>query len=64
MGFFASWAGQTNFSQLQSRALVRGLTNIAEHLFLTSTKYFQSAAARADGMLIPNLQKALFVSSY
>jgi hypothetical protein len=23
MGFFASWAGQTNFSKLQSRALVR-----------------------------------------
>jgi len=28
-------------------------------LVLTSSKYFQSAAARADGMLIPNLHKAL-----
>jgi hypothetical protein len=31
-------------------------------LFLTSTKYFQSAAAWADGMLFPNLHKALFVA--
>jgi hypothetical protein len=51
-----------SFSKLQSQALVQGLTNIAELLFLTSSSYFQSAAARADGMLIPNLHKALFVS--
>jgi hypothetical protein len=30
-------------------------------LFLNSTIYFQSAAARANGMLFPNLHKALFV---
>jgi hypothetical protein len=38
-----------------------GWTTIAELLFLTSTKYFQSAVARADGILIPNLHKALSV---
>ena len=48
---------------MQSRSSVRGLTNIADHKFLTSTKYFQSAAAPADGILIPNLHKALLVAS-
>jgi len=38
-----------------------GVTSNAELYFLTSTKYFQSAATQADGMLIPNLHKALFV---
>ena len=33
-------------------------------LVLTSTKYFQSAAAWADGILIPNLHKALHVGSH
>jgi hypothetical protein len=36
-------------------------TNIYQLLYLTSSTYFQSAAARADGILIPNLHKALLV---
>jgi hypothetical protein len=36
-----------------------GLDKQGSTLVLTSTTYFQSAAARADGMLFPNLQKAL-----
>jgi hypothetical protein len=39
-----------------------GWTNIVRHLFLTSSKYFQSAVVRADGILIPNLHKALYVA--
>jgi hypothetical protein len=38
-----------------------GLDKHCSTLVLTSSKYFQSTAARADGMLIPNLHKALFV---
>jgi hypothetical protein len=33
-------------------------------LFVTSSKYFQSAAVIGDGILIPNLHKALFVSHF
>jgi len=36
-------------------------TNNYQLLYLTSSTYFQSAAARADGILIPNLHKALSV---
>jgi hypothetical protein len=38
-----------------------GWTEIAGHLFLTSTKFFQSASARVDIILIPSLHKGLFV---
>jgi hypothetical protein len=41
-----------------------GQTNYYQLLFLTSTIYFQSAAVQADGMLIPNLHKALLVACY
>ena len=34
-------------------------TNIYQLLNLTSSTYFQSAAVMADGILIPNLHKAL-----
>ncbi len=37
-------------------------TNNNQFLYLTSSTYFQSAAARADGMLIPNMHKALPVT--
>jgi hypothetical protein len=54
--------GLTNkFQQIAKPVISSGWTNIAEHYFLTSSKYFQSASARADGILTPNLQKALFV---
>jgi thiol-disulfide isomerase/thioredoxin len=64
MGFYASWAGQTKLQLIAKPVISSGWTNIAELLFLTSSKYFQSAVARADGMLIPNLHKALFVMRY
>ncbi|WP_414617634.1 hypothetical protein [Dyadobacter sp. 32] len=38
-----------------------GLDKHFSALVLASSKYFQSAAARADGTLIPNLYKALLV---
>jgi hypothetical protein len=38
-----------------------GLDKHCSTLVLTSSKYFQSAAVRADGILFPNLHKALFV---
>jgi hypothetical protein len=54
--------GLTNKHQpIAKPGIGSGWTNIAELLFLTSSKYFQSAVARADGILIPNLHKALFV---
>jgi hypothetical protein len=62
MGFYASWARQTKLQQIAKPGISSGWTNIADLLFLTSSSYFQSAAARADGILIPNLHKALFVS--
>jgi hypothetical protein len=37
-------------------------TNNYQILYITSSTYFQSAAARADGVLIPNLHKALSAS--
>gem|GEM_PF-2050123 len=46
---------------MQSQALVRGWTNIAELFVLTSSSYFQSTVAPADGILIPHLRKALDV---
>jgi len=64
MGFMQVGLDKQSFSQLQGQAFVRGWTNIAGHLFLTSSSYFQSAVARPDGILIPNLHKALFVSSH
>jgi hypothetical protein len=39
-------------------------TNIYQLLFLTSSIYFQLAAARAGGILIPNMHKALPVSGF
>jgi hypothetical protein len=39
-------------------------TNIHQHLYLTSTLYFQSERFRADGILFPNLHKALSVIGY
>jgi hypothetical protein len=41
-----------------------GLDKHCSTLVLTSSKYFQSAAVRADGILFPNLHKALFVGSH
>jgi len=38
-----------------------GWTNKFQLLYLTSALNFYSAAVRADGILIPNLHKALFV---
>jgi hypothetical protein len=60
-GFAQVWLDKLSINKLQIRAVVRGWTNIAELLYLTSSKYFQSTAARADGTLIPHLRKALFV---
>jgi len=52
--------GLTNKLQLIAKpGIGSGSTNITELLFLTSSKYFQSAVAPADRMLIPNLHKAL-----
>ena len=41
-----------------------GQTNNYQLLYITSSIYFQSAGVRADGILIPNLHKALSVSGY
>ncbi len=41
--------------------LLFGLDNIAELLYLASSKYFNQQRFRADGILVPNLHKALFV---
>jgi len=50
---------QTKYQPIAKPGFSSGWTNLAELLYLTSSKYFQSAAVRADGMLIPNLHKAL-----
>jgi hypothetical protein len=55
------WLDKLNFSIFTKPGCGSGWTNIVEILFLTSTKYFQSTVARADGMLIPHLRKALYV---
>jgi hypothetical protein len=57
--------GLTNKHQpIAKPGIGSGLDKQYSALVLTSTKYFQSVAVRADGILIPNLHKALFVGSH
>jgi hypothetical protein len=64
LGVYASWAIQTKLQPIVKPGIGSGWTIIADHLLLTSTTYFQSISALADGILISNLHKTLFVSGH
>ena len=64
IGFCASWADGITMSICNSIWLQFRLTNIYRLLYLTSSSIFNQQRFRADGILFPNLHKALFVTSY